>query len=135
MWSLIQCAPTVLWINLDAVELHGEVDVVAASHAGHPTQAHHLRPLDRVAHVYVDPAQVAIDRLQAIAVVDHDAVAIDAERSRPDDTAIKDCTQKGRGAGSQLEESFAQADSSLRAGPQSPGENRQEDPRPFVSSS
>ena len=55
-----------------------------------------LRPiiwpaLDHVAHVHVDPAEMPVDGLQSVAVVDHDAVAVDAERSSPNDPAVIRC--------------------------------------------
>ena len=36
----------------------------------------------------VDPAQVAVDGLQAIAMIHHNTVAVDTEGSSPDDTAV-----------------------------------------------
>src|SRR5437764_10617493 len=67
-------------IDLHTFELHAEVDVVASGHTRHTALAHHLPALHRVAFVNVDLAQMAIDRLQAVAVVDDDAVAVDSER-------------------------------------------------------
>src|SRR5581483_6539692 len=72
--------PPFLRINLHAVELHGEVDVIAARHAGHAALAHDLAALDSVSDMDADLAHVAVDGLQAVSMVDHDAVAIDAKR-------------------------------------------------------
>ena len=82
------CVPPFLRVDLDAVELHREVDVVASGHAGHAAQAHHLALLHHVAFMDIDPAEVAIDRLQSVAVVDDDAVAVNSQRSRIDDLAV-----------------------------------------------
>ena len=43
---------------------------------------------DEVAFVDRDFAEVAVDGLQTVAVVEHDAVAIDAERGGVDDAAV-----------------------------------------------
>ena len=80
--------PPFLRIDLHAIQLHGEVDVIAAGHARHAAQAHHLAALHHVAFVHVDPAQVAVDGLQSVAVIDHDAVAVDAQRRRVDHLAV-----------------------------------------------
>ena len=80
--------PPFLGIDLHAIELHGEMDVVAAGHAGHAALAHDLATLHHVALVHVDVAHVAVDGLQAVAVVDHNAVAVDAQRRGLDDAAV-----------------------------------------------
>ncbi len=64
------------------------MDVIAAGHAGHAAFAHHLAALDGIANVHADFAHVAIDGLQAVTVIDHDTVAVDAERGGIDDDAI-----------------------------------------------
>ena len=83
--------PPFLRVNLHAVELHGEVNVIASGHAGHAALTHHLASLDQVPLVHTDMAEVAVDRLQAIAMIHNDAVAVDAERRRIDNAAIIRC--------------------------------------------
>ena len=80
--------PPFLGIDLYAIKLHGEMDVVAAGHPGHAALAHDLAALDRIAFVNVDVAHVAVDRLQSVTVVDHHAIAVDSQWRRPDDTAV-----------------------------------------------
>ncbi len=80
--------PPFLGVDLDAVELHGEVDVIAAGHAGHAAEAHGLAAFDGVSDFDVDAAEVAVDGVQAVAVVDDDAVAVDAEGGGVDDDAV-----------------------------------------------
>ena len=80
--------PPLFGVDLDAVELHAEVDVVAAGHAGLAALAQDLALFDKVAFVDGDFAEVAVDGLQTVAVVEHDAVAIDAERGGIDDPAV-----------------------------------------------
>src|SRR3954468_11961754 len=72
--------PPGLGIDLDAIELHGEVDVIASGHAGHATESHDLLAFDEVAFLYVDLAEMAVDGLQSVTVIDDDAVAVNAER-------------------------------------------------------
>src|SRR5215472_13944477 len=55
--------PPFLRIDLDAVELHREMNVVAPGHAGLATQAHHLALLHRIAVMDINSAEMAIDRL------------------------------------------------------------------------
>src|ERR1039458_3732622 len=66
--------PPLLRVNLDAIELHAEVDMVACSHTRHATCAHYLPSLHHVAFVYGNLAEMAIDGLQPIAMVHRDAV-------------------------------------------------------------
>src|SRR5581483_1276961 len=72
--------PPFLGVDLHAFELHAEVDVVAAGHAGVAAVTHDLSALDQVAFVNRERAQMAVDGLQSVAVVEHDAVAINAKR-------------------------------------------------------
>ena len=83
--------PPFLRINLHAVELHGKVNVIASRHSGHAALAHYLAPLHHVAFMHIDMAQMTVDCLQPVAMIDDDAVAIDAERSRIDHPAIIGC--------------------------------------------
>ena len=69
--------PELLRIDLHAVRLRAVVDVVACGHAGH-AQVHHFAALDHVAFVYVDLAEVSVDGLQPVAVVEDDAVSLDS---------------------------------------------------------
>src|SRR5450759_96870 len=71
------CVPPFLRVNLDPIELHREMDVVASGHAGLAAQAHHLALLYHVAFVDIHPAQVAVDRLQSVSMVDDDTVTVD----------------------------------------------------------
>src|SRR5271166_394743 len=57
------CVPPFLGIDLNAVELHREVDVVASRHAGLAADTHHLALLHEVAFLDINPAEMAIDRL------------------------------------------------------------------------
>ena len=68
--------PPFLRVNLDAIELHAEVNMVAGSHARHATCAHYLPSLHHVAFVYGNLAEMSIDGLQPIAVVNHNTVAV-----------------------------------------------------------
>jgi hypothetical protein len=74
--------PPLFRINLDAFQLHAEMVVVSAGHAGHTALAHDLALLHHVAFMHGDLAQVSVDRLQPIAVVHHNAVAVDAQGRR-----------------------------------------------------
>ena len=80
--------PPFLRVDLHAIELHGEVNVVASGHSRHAALAHDLASLHHVAFVHINMAEVAVDRLQPVAMIDHDAVAVDAERRRIDNPAI-----------------------------------------------
>src|ERR1700733_964718 len=80
--------PPLFGVDLDSIELHGEVDVVSSGHPCHAAQSHNLRAFDRIALVYIDPTHVAVDCLQAISMVHNNAVAIDPEGSSPNDTAV-----------------------------------------------
>src|ERR1700674_5083588 len=55
--------PPFLRVDLDAVELHGEVDVVASGHSRLVTRAHDLASFDHIAFVHSNLAKVAVDRL------------------------------------------------------------------------
>src|SRR5208282_1170894 len=80
--------PPLLGIDLNAFQLHAEVNVVAPRHAGLAALAHDLAALHHVTFVDRNFTQVAVDGLQAIAVVYHYAIAVDAERGSIHYTAI-----------------------------------------------
>jgi hypothetical protein len=65
--------------------------MIAPRHAGHTAEAHNLAAFDHVAHAHLDPAEMPVDRLQSVAVIDHNAVAVDAERSSPNDAVLIRC--------------------------------------------
>src|SRR5271163_3381960 len=71
--------PPFFGVDLDAVELHAEVDVVAAGHPRLTALAHDLAALHQVALMHRDLAQVAVDTLQPIAVIDDDAISVNSQ--------------------------------------------------------
>src|ERR1035437_10397587 len=83
--------PPFLGIDLHPVKLHGEVNVIASCHSGHAALAHYLATLDCVAFVHVNMAHVPVDRLQSVSMIHDKAIAVDAERSRIDHTAVVGC--------------------------------------------
>src|SRR6516165_2830932 len=66
--------PPLLGIDLHAIQLHCKVNVISSGHARHAALAHHLPALHYVALMHIDVAQVTINGLQSIAVIDHDAI-------------------------------------------------------------
>ena len=80
--------PPLFWVNLNAFQLHAEVDVIAACHSRSAALAHHLAALHHVAFVNIYFAQMAVDSLQAIAMVNDDAVAVNAKRRGIDYPAV-----------------------------------------------
>jgi len=80
--------PPLLGINLNTFELHAEVNVVAPCHAGLAALAHDLAAFHHVTLVYRNFTQVSVDGLQAIAVIYHNAIAVDAELGSIHYTAI-----------------------------------------------
>jgi len=70
-------------VDLHAVDLHAEVHVHAAGEASLAGNPHLLFLFDHVAFLNVDLSQMTVDRLQTIAVVQYDAIAVDAEILRP----------------------------------------------------
>src|ERR1035438_424839 len=76
--------PPFLRVDLHTVELHGEVNVIASCHSGHAALAHDLAPLDHVAFMHIDMAEMPVDGLQPVAMIDDDAIAVDAKRCRID---------------------------------------------------
>lgn len=48
--------PLLFGVDLHAIELHRETDMIAAGHSRHGGLAHHLAALHHVAFVYVDVA-------------------------------------------------------------------------------
>jgi len=61
-WA-IASAYTIPRVNLNVVKLHSEVNMVASGHSGLAARAHDLTSFHHVAFVYVNLADVAIDRL------------------------------------------------------------------------
>jgi len=55
--------PPFLRVDLDVIELHGEVDVVASGHSRLATRAHDLASFDHIAFAHSNLAKVAVDRL------------------------------------------------------------------------
>src|ERR1019366_8706139 len=80
--------PPLAGVDLDAVGLHAEVDVNSAGETGLAGDAHFLALLHHVAGFDVDLAQMAVDGLQGVAMVHHDAVAVDAQIGRPHHAAV-----------------------------------------------
>ena len=70
-------------IDLDAVHLHAEMHVNAAGQAGLARDSDSLTLVDPVAHLDADLAQVAIDRLHPVSVIQHNAIAENAQIPRP----------------------------------------------------
>jgi len=55
--------PPFLRVDRDAIELHGDVDVVASGHSRLAIRAHDLASFDHIAFVHSNLAKVAVDRL------------------------------------------------------------------------
>src|ERR1017187_1158702 len=97
-WLLLQLAqhpvldpvlvPPLAGVDLDAVDLHAEVDVNSARQARLAGDPHFLALLHHVAGFHVDLAQMAVDGLQRVAMVHHDAVAVDAQIGCPHHAAV-----------------------------------------------
>src|SRR6266704_2732273 len=71
--------PPFHWIDLHAVHLHAEVQMIAAGEPGRPAAAQALALLHHVSRLYADRAHVAVDRLQPVAVIEHDAIPVDSQ--------------------------------------------------------
>src|SRR5215472_15311208 len=80
--------PPLLRIYLHSIELHSKVNMVATGHSCLSAQSHDLSLFHHVSVVHIDSAEVTVDGLQAVAMIQHNAVAVDAERGRIDDLAI-----------------------------------------------
>ena len=80
--------PPLARVHLLAVEDHGEVQVVARGQARGIALRDHLAARDRVAGLDREAGQVAVDGEQAVAVVDDDRVAVDAEVVGQHDHAV-----------------------------------------------
>src|SRR6266702_6066160 len=80
--------PPFFRINLYAIELHGEVNVVASGHPCLTAGSHRLTAFHQVAFLHIDLAQMAVDGLQPIAMINHDTVSVNAQRSRINHLAI-----------------------------------------------
>ena len=55
--------PPFFRVNLDAIELHAEVNMVASGHSGLTAGAHDLASFHHIAFVHINLAKVAVDRL------------------------------------------------------------------------
>src|SRR5262245_37508105 len=82
-------------VDLDSLQLHAEVDVIASRHAGGAALAHALPALNQVAFAHRDLTEMAINRLQSETVIDHDAIAVDAQRRRVHHFAVIGCDDVG----------------------------------------
>src|SRR5215831_17790005 len=80
--------PPFLRVYLHAIELHGEVNMVATGHPCLSTQPHDLSLFHHVSVVHIDSAEVTVHGLQTVAMIEDDAVTVDAEWSRIDDLPI-----------------------------------------------
>src|SRR6185369_27362 len=70
--------PPLFRIDLHSIQLHAEVNVIATGHAGHTAETHDLAALHFVSFFHVNAAHVSVDCLQSVAMIDDDAVAVDA---------------------------------------------------------
>src|ERR1700680_1403158 len=68
--------PPLHWVHLDAVDLHGEMQVVARGEARRSALAHGLAARHHVAFLHAEFAQVTVNGLQTVAVIHDDAVAV-----------------------------------------------------------
>src|SRR5579884_1074567 len=75
-------------VDLNAIKLHAEVQMIAARQPRGAAQTHRLAALHHVSRLHIDAAQMAVDRLQPVAVVHHDAIAVNAEPLREYDAAV-----------------------------------------------
>jgi hypothetical protein len=55
--------PPLFGIDLEAINLRGEVDVVGSGHSRLATRAHDLASFDHIAFMHSNLAKVALDRL------------------------------------------------------------------------
>ena len=74
-------------IDVGVADQRREVQVVAAGEAGRAGEAEPLAALDARARLDVDARQVAVERGEPEAVVEHDAVAVDPEIAREEHPA------------------------------------------------
>jgi hypothetical protein len=65
--------PPLFGVNLDTIQLHGEMYVIAACHSCHAAQAHYLSARNSITRANIDAAQVPVNGLQAVTMIDHDA--------------------------------------------------------------
>ena len=80
--------PPFLRVYLHTIELHGKVNMVATGHPGLSAQPHDLSLFHHVSVVYIDSAEVTVDGLQTVAMIEDNAVAVDAKWSGIDDFPI-----------------------------------------------
>src|SRR5215471_16322765 len=72
--------PPFFGVDLDPLQLHAEVNVIASSHAGGAALAHALSALHQVAFAHGDLAEMTINGLQSVSMVEDDAIAVDSQR-------------------------------------------------------
>jgi hypothetical protein len=80
--------PPFLRIDLDALELHAEVDVVTSGQSRLAALTHDLSAFHHLTLMHRDLAEVAIDRLKPVPMIQHDAVAVDPQRGRVHHPAV-----------------------------------------------
>jgi len=80
--------PPFLRVYLYPVELHGKVNMVATGHPCLSTQSHDLPLLHHVSFVHIDSAEVTVDGLQTVTMIEDNAVAVNSEWSRIDDLPV-----------------------------------------------
>src|SRR5262245_1471440 len=80
--------PPLDWIHGDALHQHAEMQMIAASEPRRAALAHDLAALDGVARLDVDAREVRVERHQAVAMIDHHRVAVDAEILGKHDDAV-----------------------------------------------
>src|SRR5579871_4652049 len=70
-------------IHLDTVDLHREMQMIAASQSCGTGLSHALTTFHQVTFLDGELAQVPVNRLKTIAVIDDDAVSINSQRRGP----------------------------------------------------
>src|SRR5215472_9916949 len=71
--------PPFLGIYLHPIELHAEVNMVATGHPCLSAQSQDLSLFHRVSVVHIDSAEVTVNGLQTVAVIEDNAVAVNTE--------------------------------------------------------
>ncbi len=80
--------PPLDWIYLDAIYLHREVKMIPTRQTCGSAFPHLLTTANHLALLNGDLAQVAVDGLQSVSMVQNDAVAINTKRRRPNHLPI-----------------------------------------------
>ena len=79
------------------------MEVIASGQPSHAAAPDLLPSGDGVAHIHVERRQMTVKRLHAHAVIDHDAVSVNAEPARVQDPAGVRCHHPHRGRDRQIE--------------------------------